>query len=112
MMSEKRDKIDFFLTKSSPREVKSKISGYTSLFIVDIQKIIKDLGYDSIDCIRPESEFILDLHIRKKISQGIYNCKGDGVLVCHREMPESFEENFEKFLEIENSDINYSIYKI
>jgi len=27
-------------------------------------------------------------------------------------MPESFEENFEKFLELENSSINYNIYKI
>jgi hypothetical protein len=111
-MTEREGKIDFFLTKSSPREVKSKISGYSSLFIVDIQKIIKDLGYDSLEFIRPESEFILDLHIRKKISQGIYNCKGECVLVCHREMPESFEENFEKFLELENSSINYNIYKI
>lgn len=104
-------RIDFFLTKSSPKEAKSKISGYKSLYVVDIQKIVRDLGYDSVE-LRPESEFILDLSIRKKILQGIYNCKGDGVLVCHREMPETFESNLESFLVKEDSEIDYTIYRI
>jgi hypothetical protein len=102
-------KVDFFLSKNSPKECKSKISG--PVYVVDIQKIVRDLGYEFQE-LRPESEFILDLSIRKKILQGIYNYKGEGILVCHREMPENFETSLESLLEIEKFEIDYTISHI
>ena len=67
-------------------------------FIIDIAKIIKDLGYEPSD-LTPESEFILNYSIRNKIKQGIYNTKCDSILICHKNMENDFEENLRDFLE-------------
>jgi hypothetical protein len=101
-------KIDFFLSCLTPKEAKQKMNSCKGLFVVDVHKIARDLGYDSLD-LKIESQFILDLYVRKKIMQGIYNCKGEGVLVCHSDMSESFKEKFEIFLKKEIPEASYTI---
>jgi hypothetical protein len=101
-------KIKFYLSKLPPKDAKKKIFGENSFYIVDIQKIIRDLGYEYPD-ISPEAEFVINITIRKKITQGIYNCKGDGILICNRFMSDFFDDSLSTFIETLNLDSEYTI---
>ena len=46
-MQEDLQEIKFFLAECSLKEAKKKSSPEEDLFVVDIGKIIKDLGYDT-----------------------------------------------------------------
>lgn len=99
--------INFFLADCSLKEAKKKYCS-EDLFIVDIGKIIKDLGYDTSSLSR-ESEFVINYSIQKKITQGIYSTKCNGILVVHRNISKSFVENLEHFLGNLGEDISYTI---
>ena len=100
--------IRFFLAECSLKEAKRKYCSDDDLFIVDIGKIIKDLGYDTVSLTR-ESEFVINYSIQKKITQGIYNTKFNGILVVHRNISESFVENLKHFLDDLGEEVSYTI---
>lgn len=101
-------KVDFYITKYSPKEAKKRSEIGTYLYVVDISKIIRDLGY-TLDCLTQESEFIINYTIRKKIIQGIYSTKCEGILVCYKNVSPEFLENLETFLEEHSEEIEYTI---
>lgn len=106
-MQEELQEVKFFLAECSIKEAKKKYcSG--DLFIIDIGKIIKDLGYD-ISCLTRESEFVINYSIQKKITQGIYSTKCNGILVVHKNISKSFVENLEYFLQNLGGEISYTI---
>ena len=90
------------------KDAKKRISCGDSFHIIDVPKIIKDLGYE-YDEISLEAEFVINITIRKKITQGIYNCKGDVILICNRFMNDFFDENLSSFVETLNLEHDYSI---
>ena len=99
--------VNFFLADCSVKEAKKKYySG--DLFVVDIGRIIKDLGYD-VNSLSKESEFVINYSIQKKITQGIYSTKCNGILVVHRNISNSFVENLEYFLQNLGGEISYTI---
>ena len=102
--------VKIFLVDCSLKEAKKRYSE-EDLFIVDIRKIIKDLGYDISD-LTQESEFVINYSIQKKITQGIYSTKCNGVLIVHRNISESFVENLEHFLDDLEGDITYDIQSL
>ena len=107
IVREDLQEVKFFLADCSLKEARRKnLPG--DLFIVDIGKIIKDLGYDTSSLSR-ESEFVINYSIQKKITQGIYSTKCNGILVVHRNISKSFVENLEQFLENMREDISYTI---
>ena len=59
--------IKFFLAECSLKEAKKKSSSEDDLYVVDIGKIIKDLGYD-IEGLSKESEFVINYSVQKKIT--------------------------------------------
>ena len=106
-MQEELQEVKFFLAECSIKEAKKKYcSG--DLFIIDIGKIIKDLGYD-VSCLTRESEFVINYSIQKKITQGIYSTKCNGILVVYRNISDSFVQNLEIFLNEMEEEIAYSI---
>lgn len=100
--------VDFYISKHSPKEAKKRAISDLDFYVIDITKIIRDLGYE-VDCLTPESEFILNHSIRSKILQGIYSTKCDGILVCYRNMPNNFRGNLEEFLDEISDPIEYTI---
>lgn len=100
--------VKFLLAACSIKEAKKKYCSDKDLFIVDIGKIIKDLGYDS-DSLSKESEFVINYSITKKITQGIYSTKCNGILVVHKNISLTFIENLKHFLEDLNGEITYTI---
>lgn len=106
-----KSKITFYLSKYSPKETKKK-SGYNcDYFVVDIAKIIRDLGYD-LENLSQESEFIINFTIRRKILQGIYSTKCDGILVCYKGINRDFLANLEDFLDEQGDELEYTIRSI
>ncbi len=100
--------IRLFLADCSLKEARKKYCSSENYYIVDIGKIIRDLGYDTLDLSR-ESEFIINYSIQKKITQGIYSTKCDGILIVHRNISDSFVENLEIFLQGIDEEITYTI---
>jgi hypothetical protein len=90
------------------KEAKKKYCSEEDLYIVDIGKIIKDLGYD-INSLSRESEFVINYSVQKKITQGIYSTKSNGILVVHKNISDSFKENLEHFLSDMEGEVSYTI---
>ena len=107
-MQDDLQEIKFFLAECSLKEAKKKSLSEDDLYVVDIGKIIKDLGYD-IEGLSKESEFVINYSVQKKITQGIYSTKCSGILVVHKNISESFVENLEHFLEDMRNEISYTI---
>ena len=103
-----RIKVDFYITKYSPKEAKKRSEVGQYLYVVDISKIIRDLGYTT-EVLTRESEFIINYTIRKKIIQGIYSTKCEGILVCYKNISQEFIENLETFLEEHTETLEYTI---
>ena len=101
-------KANFYTTRYSPKEAKKKYSGEQSLYVVDISKIIRDLGYTT-EIINRESEFIINYTIRKKIIQGIYSTRNSDILVVYKNISEDFVENLKEFLNEKQEDFGYII---
>lgn len=97
----------FYISKYSPKESKRRIESILDLYIVDISKIIKDLGYD-LKNLSVQSEFILNYSIHKKIVHGIYNSKCEGILICYRGNSPDFVDNLISFIEELQDPIEYS----
>jgi hypothetical protein len=97
----------FYISKYSPKESKKRIEEISDLYIVDISKIIKDLGYDT-KSLSIQSEFILNYSIHKKIIYGIYNSKCEGILICYRGNSPDFIENLMSLIEELQEPIEYS----
>ena len=100
--------IRFFLAECSLKEAKKKYCSEEDLYIVDIGKIIKDLGYD-INSLSRESEFVINYSVQKKITQGIYSTKSNGILFVHKNISDSFKENLEHFLSDMEGEVSYTI---
>ena len=107
----KKTIVNFYISKHSPKEARKRSCSDGDFFVIDITKIIRDLGYE-IANLTPESEFILNHSIRSKITQGIYSTKCDSILVCYRNMPTDFRENLEEFLEEFTETIDYTIHSL
>ena len=99
--------IIFYVSNYSPKESKKRIESSPDLYIVDISKIIKDLGYD-LSNLNPQSEFIVNYSIHKKILHGIYNSRCEGILICYRGNSPDFVENLISFAEELSDPIEYS----
>lgn len=108
IVQEDLQEVKFFLADCSLKEAKKRYCSEEDLFVVDIGKIIKDLGYDTSSLTR-ESEFVINYSIQKKITQGIYSTKCNGILVVHRNISESFVRNLEYFLGDLREEISYTI---
>ena len=108
IIQEDLQEVKFFLAECSLKEAKKRYCYEEEFFIVDIGKIIKDLGYD-LTSLSPESEFVINYSVQKKITQGIYNAKCNGILVVHRNISESFVENLTHFLNGLGEEISYTI---
>lgn len=106
-MQEELQTVKFFLAECSLKEARKRHSSQEDLYVVDIGKIIKDLGYDMTSLSR-ESEFVINYSIQKKITQGIYSTKCDGILVVHKNISEGFVENLEQFLK-DLGEVSYTI---
>jgi hypothetical protein len=104
-------KVNFYVSKYSPKEAKKRSSLGGDFFVVDISKIIKDLGYET-EVLSPESEFIINFTIRRKILQGIYSTKCDGILVCYKGITGDFVSNLENFLEEQEEEMEFTIQSI
>lgn len=97
----------FYISRYSPKESKRRIESILDIYIVDISKIIKDLGYD-LKNLSVQSEFILNYSIHKKIVHGIYNSKCEGILICYRGNSPDFVDNLISFIEELQDPIEYS----
>lgn len=106
VMTEIRNVI-FYISNYSPKESKKRIEKTPDLYIVDISKIIKDLGYD-LNNLTAQSEFIVNYSIHKKILHGIYNSKCEGILICYRGNSPEFSENLISFIEELHDPIEYT----
>ena len=87
----------FVLTSRSLKEAKRKYCSDKTYYIVDIGKIIRELGYDT-DELSPESEFVINYAVQKKITQGIYSTRCNDLLVVYKNISKKFAENLEYFL--------------
>jgi hypothetical protein len=105
---ESKMKINFYISRYSPKEAKKRSTYGSDFYVVDIAKIIRELGY-STDELSVESEFIINYTIRKKIIQGIYSTKCDGILVCYKNISPNFVENLEILLEEYSEEFEYAI---
>jgi len=104
-------KVNFYISKCSPKEAKKRAIGGSDFYVVDISKIIRELGYET-DNLAVESEFIINYTIRKKILQGIYSTKCDGILVCYKNLSQDFVGNLENFLEEYPEAFEYTIHSL
>jgi len=101
--------IRFILTKCSSKEAKKKYSQDSTFFIIDIGKIIRDLGY-SVESLTSESEFVINYTVQRKIIQGIYSTKTQDILVVYKNISSSFIDNLKYFLDCEMEEkIDYTI---
>lgn len=100
--------INFYISRYSPKEAKKRSTYGSDFYVVDISKIIRELGYNTDELAR-ESEFIINYTIRKKIIQGIYSTKCDGILVCYKNISTDFVENLEVLLEEYSEEFEYTI---
>jgi hypothetical protein len=91
-----------YILVCNSRDGKKFASGIKNCFIVDIPKIIKDMGYYNRE-IRKESEFIISTQIERKLRQGIYSNKNGNLVIINPESDIGFEENIRIFL-LENTD--------
>jgi signal recognition particle subunit SEC65 len=108
----KKQIFNIYLSKNSPKESRKKPRiKKLDPYIVDISKIIRDLGYE-IDNLATESEFILNYTIRKKIVQGIYSTKCDSMLICYKNITPEFESNLENFLSELPKEEEYAIHRL
>ena len=108
---DKRINVNFYISKHSPKEARKRSIFSCDFYVIDITKIIRDLGYETVN-LNPESEFILNHSIRNKITQGIYSNKSDSILVCYRNMPPDFKSNLGEFLEDFSETIDYAIHDL
>lgn len=90
----------FVLTSRSLKEAKRKYCSDKTYYIVDIGKIIRELGYDTEE-LSPESEFVINYAVQKKITQGIYSTRCNDILVVYKNISQRFAENLHHFLEEE-----------
>jgi thermostable 8-oxoguanine DNA glycosylase len=90
----------FVLTSRSLKEAKRKYCSDKTYYIVDIGKIIRELGYDT-DELSPESEFVINYAVQKKITQGIYSTRCNDILVVYKNISQRFAENLHHFLQEE-----------
>jgi len=108
-MDKEISQVRFILTKCSLKEAKRKYCSDTSFFVVDIGKIIRDLGYD-IQALTKESEFVINYAVQKKITQGIYSTRSQDILVVYKNISNNFVENLEHFLNYEiDETVTYTI---
>jgi len=103
-MSKELPEIRFFLTPRSLKEAKKKYCSDKTYYIVDIGKIIRDLGYD-IDDLSMESEFVINYAVQKKITQGIYSTRCNDILVVYKNVSDGFIKNLEYFLDEEMDEV-------
>jgi len=75
---------------------------------VDIGKIIRELGYD-VNELSPESEFVINYAVQKKITQGIYSTRCNDILVVYRNISQRFAENLNHFLEEMEEEFEFTI---
>jgi hypothetical protein len=104
-------RVNFYISKHSPKEVKKRSGLELDFYIVDITKIIREMGYETQN-LSPESEFIINHSIRSKIAQGIYSTKCDSILVCYRNVTPDFVKNLEEFLDEFQESLEYTIHRI
>lgn len=98
----------FFLAKCSVKEAKRRFLGCADLYIVDIGKVIRDLGYSNQNLTK-ESEFIINYTVRRKIDQGIYNTKNNTILILHKNISPDFVENLDSFLREYGDEFEFDI---
>lgn len=110
MPNKETSNINFHLAKCSLKEAKKFLSDLPQPYIIDIPKIIRDLGYD-IESLTPESEFIIDYSIKKKITQGIYSTRSNEILITYKGLGDSFIKNLNDFLyeEFQSDEFVFSI---
>jgi len=97
-----------FITELSIKEVKKNFFWTSDLYVVDIPKIIKDLGYSNLE-LTPESEFIVNYSICRKIESGIYNSKNKIILILYSKFSLASIENLNSFLADFGSEIKFEI---
>jgi hypothetical protein len=51
-----------------------------------------------VDELSPESEFVINYAVQKKITQGIYSTRCNDLLVVYKNISKKFAENLEYFL--------------
>ena len=108
-MSDCLQEVRFVLTKCSVKEAKKKFCSDADFYIVDIGKIIRDLGYDTSFLSR-ESEFIINYSVQKKILQGIYSTRCSDILVVYKNISDDFVDNLKEFLDSQSEDgLGYAI---
>lgn len=104
LMVEETPTVRFILTTKSLKEAKRKYCDTKSFYVVDIGKIIRELGYD-INLLSPESEFVINYAVQKKITHGIYSTRCNDILVVYKNISEKFADNLEYFLSEEIEEI-------
>lgn len=108
-MSDCLQEVRFVLTKCSVKEAKKKFCADADFYIVDIGKIIRDLGYDT-SFLSKESEFIINYSVQKKILQGIYSTRCSDILVVYKNISDDFVDNLKEFLDDQSEDgLGYAI---
>lgn len=108
-MSDCLQEVRFVLTRCSVKEAKKKFCSDADFYIVDIGKIIRDLGYDTSFLSR-ESEFIINYSVQKKILQGIYSTRCNDILVVYKNISDDFVDNLKEFLDSQSEDgLGYAI---
>lgn len=108
-MSDCLQEVRFVLTKFSVKEAKKKFCSDADFYIVDIGKIIRDLGYDT-SFLSKESEFIINYSVQKKILQGIYSTRCSDILVVYKNISDDFVDNLKEFLDEQSEDgLEYAI---
>lgn len=108
-MSDCLQEVRFVLTRCSVKEAKKKFCSDADFYIVDIGKIIRDLGYDTSFLSR-ESEFIINYSVQKKILQGIYSTRCNDILVVYKNISDDFVDNLKEFLDDQAEDgLGYAI---
>jgi len=108
-MSDCLQEVRFVLTRCSVKEAKKKFCSDADFYIVDIGKIIRDLGYDT-SFLSKESEFIINYSVQKKILQGIYSTRCSDILVVYKNISDDFVDNLKEFLDDQAEDgLGYAI---
>jgi hypothetical protein len=95
--------VKFVLTRCSIKEAKKKFCTDSDFYIVDIGKIIRDLGYDIL-YLSKESEFVINYSVQKKILQGIYSTRCNDILVVYKNISVDFVNNLNEFLDNQSKD--------
>jgi len=88
----------FVLTRCSVKEAKKKFCAGADFYVVDIGKIIRELGYDT-SYLTQESEFVINYSVQKKILQGIYSTRCNDILVVYKNISDDFVDNLKEFLD-------------